>query len=307
MKEKDKNRSTFKKARSHDIHLYSSFSIECTTKDLDWPDLLIFTSKLHPMRGQFAPVDNLLIIMIVDGEMKGTWCLGDQISEINLKPGELLIVPPDYSFSVDLSSTCKLTSIYVGKNILEELFVNYSSSGGLFYRIDYKPHIEDVFLASMIFEVGSIIANIDNFSYMNVQYIVRVIVGRIISMHSFVEYDGININHNIGSFKIKEIFDYIDKNISTNMVLDNLSSIAELSNTQFVRLFKRATNITPHQYIIRRRVEHARKLLLETDKSIVEIAYDCGFADQVHLTKSFGRIMGISPAAYRKTGAKRSI
>ncbi|NKX15882.1 helix-turn-helix transcriptional regulator [Ochrobactrum pseudogrignonense] len=50
-------------------------------------------------------------------------------------------------------------------------------------------------------------------------------------------------------------------------------------------MFKRATNVTLHQYIIRRRVDKARDLLMETQMPIAEIAHECGFADQVHLTR----------------------
>ncbi|MFC4623875.1 helix-turn-helix domain-containing protein [Daeguia caeni] len=86
-----------------------------------------------------------------------------------------------------------------------------------------------------------------------------------------------------------------------NIFVGQLADMAGLSGAQFVRLFKCAMNITPHQYIIRRRVDTAKKLLMATDASIAVIAQECGFSDQMHLTKCFSRLVGTSPAAYRRS------
>lgn len=73
-----------------------------------------------------------------------------------------------------------------------------------------------------------------------------------------------------------------------------------MGGAQFSRLFKVTMTVTLHQYIIERRVEKAKALLTETDIKIVEIAQECGFSDQVHLNKFFTRVVGITPARFRK-------
>ncbi|MNU07967.1 HTH-type transcriptional activator RhaS [compost metagenome] len=57
----------------------------------------------------------------------------------------------------------------------------------------------------------------------------------------------------------------------------------------------------PHRYLINLRVEKARRLLEKTSMSIAEIAYECGFAHQEHLTRLFRRQTGTTPAAYRRS------
>jgi AraC family transcriptional regulator len=57
--------------------------------------------------------------------------------------------------------------------------------------------------------------------------------------------------------------------------------------------------IAPYQYLIQQRVERAKRLLKQREMLISEIALDCGFANQTHLTKVFRQITGITPKVYR--------
>jgi AraC family transcriptional regulator len=68
--------------------------------------------------------------------------------------------------------------------------------------------------------------------------------------------------------------------------------------SHLTRLFKKATGLTPHRYLIMIRVDRARRLLLSTDESIAEVAAHVGFADQSHLNRHFKRIVGITPGAF---------
>ena len=56
----------------------------------------------------------------------------------------------------------------------------------------------------------------------------------------------------------------------------------------------------PHAYVIQRRLEHATKLMIETDASLSEIAIACGFGDQAHLSRRFRAQTGVTPAAWRR-------
>lgn len=83
-------------------------------------------------------------------------------------------------------------------------------------------------------------------------------------------------------------------------LIDSIRREIALGEAQYARLFKRSMNTTFHQYVINRRVERARKLLTETNMPAAEIACECGFADQVHLTRLFKKIMGETPIKFRR-------
>lgn len=93
---------------------------------------------------------------------------------------------------------------------------------------------------------------------------------------------------------------YIEENLETDVRLDMLADVAELSEFHFSRMFRTAMGVSPHQYVIKRRLERARALLSDTDESIAQIAYQVGFSSQSHLTATFKKATGITPGKFRR-------
>nr|WP_058998923.1 helix-turn-helix transcriptional regulator [Leptolyngbya sp. NIES-2104] len=73
-----------------------------------------------------------------------------------------------------------------------------------------------------------------------------------------------------------------------------------MSPHHFSRLFKQSTGLSPHQYVIRCRVERAKQLLLKGEMTIAEVAATVGFYDQSHFAHYFRRLMGVTPKALLK-------
>ena len=81
--------------------------------------------------------------------------------------------------------------------------------------------------------------------------------------------------------------------------VDDLARAAGLSRAHFSREFKRAFGETPHQYLLRRRLERAAALLRNTDRSVADICFSVGLQSVGSFTSAFGRAYGITPTAYR--------
>ena len=100
----------------------------------------------------------------------------------------------------------------------------------------------------------------------------------------------------------------IDANIANPMRIKDLAAAAGLSPNRFSRAFRRSVGELPRRYLHRRRIEFAQELMLSTPKTLAEIALDCGLCDQAHLTRTFHRMVGVSPSAWRRSrrgGASR--
>jgi len=87
---------------------------------------------------------------------------------------------------------------------------------------------------------------------------------------------------------------------AAKLSLQELAETAGMSKFHYLRSFKAATGLTPHAYLNITRVEKARRYLITTDKSITEIAHECGFADQAHLTRAYKKIYGTTPGTLYK-------
>ncbi|GAB4228127.1 MAG: AraC family transcriptional regulator [Stanieria sp.] len=95
--------------------------------------------------------------------------------------------------------------------------------------------------------------------------------------------------------KLEQVKDYINQHLNREIKLIELAAIAQISPYHFLRLFKQSIGLTPHQYILQRRIEKAKYLLQHTQLSIAEVAASVGFCDQSHFTRYFKRIVGITP------------
>lgn len=91
----------------------------------------------------------------------------------------------------------------------------------------------------------------------------------------------------------------IDMQPGTAWTLEMLATQAGLSRFQFIRHFERATGLTPHAYILQRRIHLARQMI-RLGKGLTDIAADCGFSDQSHMTRQFIRRFGLSPGTYAR-------
>lgn len=100
--------------------------------------------------------------------------------------------------------------------------------------------------------------------------------------------------------RLARVLGYIADNLGESIALAELAGVAHLSEFHFARLFKRATGLAPHQYVIARRVERASALIREGKLSLAVVAATVGFASQSHLNRHFKRVVGCTPAEYRK-------
>ena len=101
--------------------------------------------------------------------------------------------------------------------------------------------------------------------------------------------------------KIKKILSYIRENFDKPITLEDMAKMAEMSVKYFGTYFKNMTGKTPFDYLNEYRIEKAARKLLNTDLSVTEIAYTCGFNDLSYFIKTFKRINKTSPGKYRKS------
>jgi AraC family transcriptional regulator len=103
------------------------------------------------------------------------------------------------------------------------------------------------------------------------------------------------------AWQTRKIIAHVEANLSRRIPIQELARLLGLSASHFCRAFKCTLAASPRDYVLRRRIEMAKGLMLTTAEPLSSIAARCGMCDQQHFTRSFHRIVGETPYIWRRT------
>jgi AraC family transcriptional regulator len=104
----------------------------------------------------------------------------------------------------------------------------------------------------------------------------------------------------LAQWQLKRVLRFVERNLQSHVHTRALAREAGLSTSHFCHAFRASMARSPYAYIVERRIERAKDLMLSTRQSLSDIALECGLADQAHLSRLFKRQTGFSPAAWRR-------
>src|ERR1700761_3930992 len=107
----------------------------------------------------------------------------------------------------------------------------------------------------------------------------------------------------LARWQINRVQVFIEKHLTERIRVADLSALVRSSPSYFSSAFKRTFGISPHAYVMSRRINMAAALMLNSAAPLSEIAIGCGFADQAHFSRQFRRVMGRTPSAWRRERA----
>jgi AraC family transcriptional regulator len=105
----------------------------------------------------------------------------------------------------------------------------------------------------------------------------------------------------LAPWQAKRVSAHIEANLGGTIPVSHLAELVTLSAGHFSRAFKQTFGDTPHGHVMRRRVEAAKAMMLKSAEPLSQIAYLCGFADQAHFSRTFRKLAGATPLAWRRT------
>lgn len=104
----------------------------------------------------------------------------------------------------------------------------------------------------------------------------------------------------LAPWQVKRLHSYIAENLAKSISLQDMAQLVRLSTSYFSAAFKISFGVSPHSYLVGRRVEFAKQRMLHSSAPLCEIALDCGLSDQAHLSRVFRKMTGTTPSAWRR-------
>ena len=103
----------------------------------------------------------------------------------------------------------------------------------------------------------------------------------------------------LAPWQLRRVLEYLDTHVSQRVELATLATLVGLSQSHFSRAFRVSTGVAPYRWQLQARIRRAQRLLLETRRPLEQVAEATGFADAVHFGRTFRRLTGTPPAAWR--------
>ena len=143
------------------------------------------------------------------------------------------------------------------------------------------PYLDRLKRLMYFYEIMHLIGRGDTFSYL--------------ASESYVRSKFETTNTRIG-----RIHEYMMKNYHEEINLEEIAGIVHMAPSSVCRFFKSSTGMTIFEYLNKIKIDYSCQLLLNSDRSVVNISYDCGFNNLSHFNKQFKKFIGKTPSQFRK-------
>jgi AraC family transcriptional regulator len=285
---------------THGILLRPEHRIIAASDRLGWGSLYASTQREAPYEAAYAGVPDHLVILHLDGPVTVSRVLHKSWASRVIPPGGLFMLPGGVDFGVRLGGDLSTVHLYVRQAIVEEVAADLSSPGS--GRVELVPRLgaTDPLIERLALEVRDALTDQDPSAPIYIDYLTRAVAARLIRAHSTRSMPRPEAKAGtLTRIQLNRAIEFMEENLDKRLGLIDVARAVGLSATHFARCFKQSTGSAPHQYLMRCRVERARRLLVETENAIAQIAFTCGFAHQEHLTRVFRRLSGKTPARFR--------
>jgi AraC family transcriptional regulator len=173
----------------------------------------------------------------------------------------------------------------------------------------YKLSIveDDLVLAQMTRSILPFIGRRDGPSLLALDEFSLILGAHLLQRYGVLQKMGKVSKGGLAPWQKRRAAELLRENLDGRIRLTDVARECALSVSHFARTFKQTFGISTHQWLIRRRIEHAQELLRQTTTPIVDIAMQSGFGDQAAFTRTFRQVMGINPGQWRRYIAARAI
>jgi AraC family transcriptional regulator len=100
--------------------------------------------------------------------------------------------------------------------------------------------------------------------------------------------------------RLRRVTELVRARIDDDLTLEEMAESVDLSVAHFSQMFRKSTGQSPHQFVLRHRVERAKEILRTADMRVLDVAVACGFKTQQHFARVFRQVCGVSPTEYRQ-------
>lgn len=241
-------------------------------------------------------MNSALVLMALRGRGRRWYRFGQHTVELSTSPGMIDLYGPDFQRSGArwLGEPGKTVGVFLAPDVVRTL-----APGAPAFDLKTTHEVFDPKLQWLVQELLDEAQRGAPGGALYVQGLSCSLIGRL-GAHYGAPIDAVAVGQ-LGKAQRQRVIDHIDTYLGNDLSIVALAREVDLSPDHFAQRFKATLGLTPHRYVLQRRLGRAKLLLKTTVMPIAEIALTLGFANQSHFTQVFRAQCGVTPAAARKS------
>ncbi|WP_432866847.1 helix-turn-helix domain-containing protein [Microbispora rosea] len=264
---------------------------------LGWEHLYVSTQRERPYRAEFAPAPTHLLILHLDGPVTVSRGQGRSWYSRKVPAGGLFLHPAGRSLSVELGGGLDTVHAYLTDEALRE------ANDGRPVELREELGAKDPLVEQLMLALHGVVRRWEPSARTYADHLTGMLAAQLAHRHrAGRERPGRRTPSGLSSRQMTRVRELMERRLAEPLPVADLAAAASLSVSQFTRQFKAGTGESPHQYLLRLRLQRACRLLRTGNSSIGEVAVSCGFSHREHLTRVMRARLGTTPAAVRRAG-----
>ncbi len=277
------------------------FSARASSSGRAWSGFEAATFDITGGIAERGPAASHILIMHLSAPVWGSCRCGETTSRRTMAPGNMDLVPLGYAATWLDEGPGRVLNVRMSGPLLDSAAREMRVAAHHGLRLAPQLHLQDRQLEHLGW---TLVAELEN-GEQNGRLFAECI-GNAIAVHVARRYTSErcpDVIRRLSRRQFNDVVDFITENLSTNLSLGDIAAVAGLSPSYFNALFKRSAGVTLHQYVMRKRVDRAVRLLALQGARLPDVAVQAGFADQSHMSRCIRKLTGLTPTAFARERA----
>jgi len=292
-------RRIFRVDETHGVLQRFHASIAATSDGLGWSSTFASVQREQPFEATFRGVSDCLMVLHRSGPVDVTFTSSGRSVTRRVPRGGIFFLPAGHACEVALQGQLDTTHIYLRAELFADEDGEDAARQTRLAPLFGEP---DSILEHLALAISEAVCSGLPRSSLLVDPIARAMASRFVAIEGDPGHDRTPVHRQgpLSARQLQRIRDFVEANLDTDIRLKAMAKACGLSTDYFVKAFKTSVGTSPYQYVIGLRVERAKRLLDNGRLTLSEIALQCGFTHQEHMTRIFRRSTGRTPGHYRR-------
>ncbi|MEU6772567.1 helix-turn-helix domain-containing protein [Streptomyces sp. NPDC046759] len=267
-----------------------------TSSGLGWDRLYLSMQEEQPYRAAFDPAPTHLVILHLSGPVTVRRGRGSDQRSRTIPAGGLFLQPAGRSLAVELGGRLDTIHAYLTDAALRD------ANDGRPVELSEALGTSDPLTEQLMLALESTLRSWEPSARTYTDHLTGMLAAQLVRRHGARATASPPDRSGLSDRQLAAVRELMEQRLDEPLPITDLAGAASLSPSQFTRRFRASTGQSPHQFLLRLRLEAACRLLRTGSTPIADVAVTCGFSHQEHLTRVMRARLGTTPAALRRSG-----